>query len=480
VRIFTRIFASFWVTVIVMIGVAALLIVPFSFMQANRPRLLRIYPLRLCSLATLDEYQRGGRDALAQYLTTSAGNCSSGIIINLNGKRQLPDLGLRLALAESIFGKPSPEIVNVAVRELPLHSVVAFPRALGHNGQTVSLFMHPPFVLLLNSPLPPYTLVLYLIARIALLAAVSGLCCYLLTLYLVKPVTRLGRMAEQLGEGNLGTRIDGSLAARTDELGDLGRKFNQMAGEIESLVKRYKDFLAHASHELGSPLTRVNIALALARQKVDPTLHPELDRIGQETNRLNTLVQELLLLARLESGNELSRQTTSFDVAEVVEEACADANFEATQIGKSIILKNRETFRVTGHRELLRRSLDNVLRNGLRFAQAAGSVQVDMRSHPANKEGVISICDDGPGIGAKQEEVIFEPFVTLQDRVADQSNGSGLGLAIARQAVRANGGRIFASNTDAGGLTITIKLPLDDAELCGDSLNNTLKLQASS
>jgi two-component system, OmpR family, sensor histidine kinase CpxA len=466
VRIFTRIFVSFWFTVIVMIGMAAVIIVPFSSMQPNRPRVLRIYPIHLCALATLDEYQRGGRDAVARYLGTSAGNCSSGIVINKN--RPLPDLGLRLAVAESVFGKASPEIVSVTVKEFPWHTVVAFPRAAGRNGQSVFLFMHPPYVVLLNSPLSPYTLLLYLLARIALLAGVSGLCCYLLTLYLIKPVTRLGRMAEQLGEGNLGTRIAGSLATRTDELGELGRKFNQMAGEIESLVKRYKDFLAHASHELGSPLTRVNIALALARQKVDPTLHPELDRIGHETNRLNTLVQEFLLLARLESGNELSRQTTSFDVAELVEEACADANFEAAQIGKSVVLKNREPFRVIGHRELLRRSLDNVLRNGLRFAQEAGSVQVDMMSHPSTREGVISIRDDGPGIGPEQEEVIFEPFVSLQDRVADQCNGSGLGLAIARQAVLANGGRISASNTDAGGLTVTIKLPLADAEVLYD------------
>jgi two-component system sensor histidine kinase CpxA len=338
-----------------------------------------------------------------------------------------------------MFGTQTPESASVTVREIPLHAVVVFPREFGQNGQSVFLFLRPSYVVLLNSPLPPYTMLLYLLSRIALLAVISGLCCYLLTLYLVKPVTRLGRMAEQLGEGNLRTRIAGSLATRTDELGELGRKFNQMAGEIESLVKRYKDFLAHASHELGSPLTRVNIALALARQKADPTLHPELDRIAYETNRLNALVQELLLLARLESGNELSRQTASFDVAELVEEACADANFEAARMGKPIILRNRETFRVVGHRELLRRSLDNVLRNGLRFAQEAGSVQVDMMSHPAIQEGVILIRDDGPGIGPEQAEVIFEPFVTLQDRSAGQIEGSGLGLAIARQAVLAKG-----------------------------------------
>ncbi len=121
-----------------------------------------------------------------------------------------------------------------------------------------------------------------------------------------------------------------------------------MASEIESLVTRYKHFLAHASHVLGSPLTRVNIALGLARKKADPALQPELNRIGHETKRLNTLVQELLFLARLESGNELSWQTTSFDAALMIEEACADASFEAAQVGKSVVLQKTEALQLRG------------------------------------------------------------------------------------------------------------------------------------
>jgi two-component system sensor histidine kinase CpxA len=233
-----------------------------------------------------------------------------------------------------------------------------------------------------------------------------------------------------------------------------------MAGKIEILVADYKHFLAHVSHELGSPLTRVNMALALARRKADPLLEPELDRIGYETDHLNSLVQELLLLARLESGNELDRQSSSFNVGLVVEEACADANFEAGQIGKSVIFRKQEKFRVTGHRELLRRALDNVLRNGLRFARDAGSIQVDTFYRLEDKIGVISIHDDGPGIRPNQEEVIFEPFVTLPNGGSSVTGGSGLGLAIARQAVLANGGKIYAQNAEVGGLTVTIELPV--------------------
>ena len=250
-----------------------------------------------------------------------------------------------------------------------MHTVVALPGPLGRDAPGFFLLLRSPYVFFLNSPRSLHSLLLLLLSRIALLVLISGICCYFLTLYLVRPIIGLGHMAERLGGGELETRIEDPLINRKDELGEFSRKFNQMASEIESLVARYKHFLAHASHELGSPLTRVNIALGLARKKADPALQPELNRIGHETKRLNTLVQELLFLARLESGNELSRQTSLFDVALVIEEACADASFEASQVGKSVVLQWKEAFQTTGHRELLRRALDNILRNGLQFAR---------------------------------------------------------------------------------------------------------------
>jgi len=185
-------------------------------------------------------------------------------------------------------------------------------------------------------------------------------------------------------------------------------------------------------------------------------------RIGHEMKRLNTLVQELLLLARLESGNELNRQMASFDVALVVEEACTDASFEAEQMGKSVVLVKSEPLHVMGHRELLRRAVDNVLRNGLRFARETGTVRVDVARIVSRNIGIITIHDDGPGIAPDQEKLIFEPFVTLPNSAAGSSDGSGLGLAIARQAVLAHGGTIEAHCSKGEGLSVFIELPATD------------------
>jgi two-component system, OmpR family, sensor histidine kinase CpxA len=165
----------------------------------------------------------------------------------------------------------------------------------------------------------------------------------------------------------------------------------------------------------------------------------------------------LLLLARLESGNELSRNPVLFDIGELVEEACGDARFEATQAEKTVTIVTQQTFQVRGYPDLLRRALDNLLRNGLRFARNEGRVEVSYFPKDGLATGVIVVQDDGPGISAGQEESIFEPFVTLPND--EKAGGSCLGLAIARQAVLANGGTIVARTSTGSGLTVTIELP---------------------
>jgi two-component system sensor histidine kinase CpxA len=452
-RIFTRIFLTFWLTVVALMALAVMLVIVSSLERSNTSASHRT-PIQACALSALIEYQRGGRDALANNLARS-GSCAAGIWL-----RAVRDPA-QMDRQNSSAGQPpaTDKPVEDAVWVLPFHTVIAFPDNFGTQPPSILLLIRSPYVLFVKSSLSPRSLLFSTALRCVFVAAVSGLCCYLLTLYLLRPVRELGQMAEQLGGGDLRSRIDSSLTRRQDELGDLSRKFNQMANEIESLVTRQRQFLAQASHELGSPLTRVNIALGLARKKAGTTLQTELDRIGQETIRLNTLVQELLLLARLESGNELDRQTEEIDVDSLVKQVCTDANFEASQLGKSVDYDIQHGFRVLGYRELLRRSFDNVLRNGLRFAREGGSIKVTVSYRAQDRMGLISIHDDGPGISPDQEEMIFEPFVTLPDRVTGLVQGSGLGLAIARQAVIANGGRIHARNSERGGLIVMIELP---------------------
>jgi two-component system sensor histidine kinase CpxA len=164
----------------------------------------------------------------------------------------------------------------------------------------------------------------------------------------------------------------------------------------------------------------------------------------------------------LESGNELGRNSVPFDISALVAEACEDAMFEAKQFQKTVTIVKEESFQIRGYPDLLWRALDNVLRNGLRFVPKEGAVEVSYFRSSCSTTGMMVIQDDGPGVPPGQEELIFEPFVTLPNDSTDEiMGGSGLGLAIARQAVIANGGKIYARPPSGRGLTITIELPVE-------------------
>jgi two-component system, OmpR family, sensor histidine kinase CpxA len=443
-RIFIRLLLSFWAVTFVLTVTVVFVDPPNSSLQDGRLRTLPLNALQVCAANAADKYRTGGAQALIHQAT----GCYDGLLL-MPGTIPVLDLAGRIL---------SRDEHRVALRAQHSTDAVVMPSP---KGTTIALRSDPTsptsYIFVATVAQPGYDFTMLRIGMFGRMVLLSGILSLLVTAYFVRPITRLNAVAEQFGAGDLKARTSRSLSRRKDELGDLGRTFNQMAERIESLIVRYKNFLAHASHELGSPLTRLNIALALAKRKAGHQLEPEHDRIGQEADRLNSLVQELLLLARLESGNELSRNPVLFDIGELVEEACGDARFEATQAKKTVTIVTQQTFQVRGYPDLLRRALDNLLRNGLRFAKNEGCVEVSYFLKDGLATGVIVVQDDGPGISAGQEESIFEPFVTLPND--ENAGGSGLGLAIARQAVLANGGTTVAQSSAGSGLTVTIELP---------------------
>ena len=340
---------------------------------------------------------------------------------------------------------------STAIHLIPDGTVVALPAVPGDPRS-------PIYVATLR--LPERSYLLWHLNQAGRLIFMSGLLSIVIAAYFVAPITRLRRVAEQFGTGDLKARVATPLASRKDELGDLGRTFNEMAERIESMVIRYRSFLAHASHELGSPITRLNIALALARRKATPELESEHSRIRQEADRLNALVQELLLLARLESGNEVSRQLVDFQVGSLVQEAFENAAIEANERGKTVSIVMIDNYSLSGYPDLLLRAVDNILRNALRFAIHEIRIHLQLIRSDETNTGILLIEDDGPGISPEDQEAIFEPFFTGNETpTSEVPHGSGLGLAIARQAVIANRGTISARRSSLGGLAVVIELP---------------------
>lgn len=283
----------------------------------------------------------------------------------------------------------------------------------------------------------------------------------LLAWYLTSPITHLRRGFEQLARGDLSVRLSPRIGKRRDEIADLSSDFDRMARQIEQLVIARDRLLHDVSHELRSPLARIQLAMALAEQS--PRRTPQaLARVETEVERLDTLVGELLTLARAE--NQGSPGEDYFDLAGVTESVVSDVRFEAAPAAVTIALNVPDSHAaafplVRGNSELLRRAIENILRNALRFSPSPGLITVRVTRLERERGLRLDIEDEGTGIPEEQVEAMFQPFV----RATDEGANFGLGLAIASRAVRAHRGTIEAHNRKDGGLCVTMRIPAEHA-----------------
>jgi two-component system sensor histidine kinase CpxA len=213
------------------------------------------------------------------------------------------------------------------------------------------------------------------------------------------------------------------------------------------------------SHELRSPLARLQVALGLVRQHTGPEASRYLERIEREVERLNRLIGQLLTLARLESGVDVSKHEVC-DVGTLVQEVVADGDFEARAREGVATLVCAEVCLVSGTTELLRSAVENVVRNAVRYTTAGTATEVRVYGHSAlgGPYAVIEVRDHGPGVPEEELANLFHPFYRLAH--APQTGGAGLGLAITERAVQLHGGTITAANVPGGGLLVTIRLPM--------------------
>lgn len=291
----------------------------------------------------------------------------------------------------------------------------------------------------------------------------SGLVCYLLARYLTSPVVRLRAATQRLAAGDLSARAGGLAARRRDEMAQLVRDFDTMAERLEATVNAQARLLNDISHELRSPLARLNVASALAHQRAGAEARSALERIDLEAERLNELIGGLLTIARLDSGND-SRQKSPILLGEIVEGIAADANFEAQGRNSTVECTIKEDCLVMGAPILLHSAIENVVRNAARYTDDGTSARITLeRGQSSVPEAVIRITDSGPGVPAEALDKLFRPFYRIDDARGRQTGGVGLGLAITERAIRLHGGNVRASNRPEGGLQIEIRLPLATA-----------------
>jgi two-component system sensor histidine kinase CpxA len=267
---------------------------------------------------------------------------------------------------------------------------------------------------------------------------------------------------QQLAAGDLSARADAPPRRRRDEISQLVRDFNTMAERLENLVSAQSRLLNDISHELRSPLARLNVALGLARQRTGPEAQSILERIELEATRLNELIGRLLTLARLEGGEDAMRRTP-FALDELVLDITKDADFEAQSRHCHVRCNIEDEVVLVGSPALIHSAIENVVRNAMRHTRENTEVEILLRRDMGlgRDAAVISVIDSGPGVPQDALEKLFRPFYRIDDSRGRQTGGVGLGLAITERAIRLHGGTVHASNRSEGGLRVDIRLPID-------------------
>lgn len=281
----------------------------------------------------------------------------------------------------------------------------------------------------------------------------SAIAAFALARYLIRPVAHLRQGLSALAHGQFDVRIGAKMGGRKDEVAGLAHDFDVSAARLQALQEVQQRLFHDVSHELRSPLSRLQAAIGVLRQN-PARLDTLLGRMDREIERIDGLVGEILTLARL-SGRADNAVVQTLDVIDLVNEIADDASFEGQGRGISISHEGAASFVAEVDGELIYRALENVIRNALKYSPDGSRVSV--RSEIAGETLRVTVADEGAGVQAPDLERIFQPF--LRGRDAAAHDGYGLGLAITKRAIEKHGGRVTAALAAHGGLGVTLEIP---------------------
>jgi two-component system sensor histidine kinase CpxA len=454
-RLFVKIFSWFWVTALVIIGI---IFVGRRVMDSRPidPSTMYVSVASLVAAQAAQAYESGGSEGFARFSDSLASGHKGQILLLDEFNKDV----LSRAVSKDTLRLASEAGKNQLVTtHIPLYERVAAYKFVSTSGHPYTLVFYERSVALnltgaLLSAGIPFLL--------GLLSVVTILC-FWLAYNIASPIHGIQSAARRVAQGDLSARVPHAVSLRRDELAALAVDFDSMVERIETLIGTQKNLLNSVSHELRSPLARLNVSLAVMRKHIPDEVLDICGRMERDVARIDTLMGQLLTLSRLEAGlSSGARENVNFTL--LVQEVVADGNFEATALGKSVTLEAANPVVLENADSLaLRSACENIVRNAIHFTRPGTEVKVALGIDNAasGPQVILTVCDEGPGVPNDALHNIFSPFFRLNGP-GRQSEGNGLGLTIALEAIRLHHGSITASNIRPKGLEISVRLPASD------------------
>jgi two-component system OmpR family sensor kinase len=465
--LFLRIFMLFWVAMALIVGGSIAITFTIAAREYESPELQR---RPSAAIQASEVLAQGGFGALSSWLNANKNSIPDRDVFiigpdgaDILGRRLTAGAARRLEYfnRDELLNRDSPgrEREPRPLGPPPpgnFRPSRAAPQILGADGSAYTVLVVPRRHSIFGAlSLPGISLTILSVALV-----VSALTSWWLARHLSAPIRRIQEGARALASESLDVRaspelrVSAGLEGRRDELAVLARDFDAMADQLRANRSAITQLLRDISHELRSPLARMRVALGLARQP-PADLSRQLDRLEREIERLDSLISQVLRLARLH-GTDAPFARETFDLDELIDEVVRDANFEGAVKHCKVRLQGAAAAAVNGNRELLRSAIENVLRNAVRYSPQDAPVDVSI----TRESGVvILIRDQGPGVPDKDLERIFEPFYRVAESRDRDTGGEGIGLAITAQVMKAHGGSARAANARRGGLEVRLSLP---------------------
>jgi two-component system sensor histidine kinase CpxA len=444
-RLFWRIFAALWLVSVAMIFVLAW--TATSNFETEKIPGLGITRLQAAMddqlLRTAHELRNNDVETLRQWLRGTAGYGPGNVyVLDPNNQdllgRDVPALALAAVAGNASTSAPE------RVRSRTLKA------ADGQTYLAVAVFEGAFFRRMIYRRPSAFW------SNIGIAMLISALVSALLASYVAAPLARIRASARRVARGDLSARVGELRFGRSAEILALAREFDQMAARLKDLVEGQQRLIRDVSHEMRSPLSRLRVALELARSHSGEDTTAQLDRIERESERLEEMIAQAIQLSRMEMTTPGKVEKVALH--ELLADIAADAAFEAQARQCTLHIAQSAPLQVRAENDLLTSAIENVVRNAVNYTACGTTVRLCLDR--IDGQARIRVRDCGPGVAPGDCVRIFEPYFRTDAARQRKSGGSGLGLAIAKRAVERQGGRIHAVNVDGGGLEVEILLPL--------------------